>query len=262
MNIKFDSTQNSTYTVATSVYEGPLDLLLRLIEKAELDITKLALAQVTDQYLEHLKIVQERSPDEVSGFLVIAARLIQIKSEALLPRPPQRPEDEEDPGEALARQLREYKRFKMISDILIKRGVDGMHSYIRLAPIPYIEPRVDLADLNVFDLTEAVSFMQSLSAQSSTSPSIENIVTAPRITIRKKINMITKRLRILKQATFQSMLGRTKTRVEIVVTFLAMLELVKRHWVRAQQEQIFGVINLEIDDNWEDDSDYDLEFGE
>ena len=262
MNIKFDSPQMSSYTVATPVYEGPLDLLLQLIEKAELDITKLALAQITDQYLEYLKIVQEHSPDELSGFLVIAARLIQIKSEALLPRPPQRAEDEEDPGEALARQLREYKRFKTISKLLIQRDLDGLHSYIRLAPIPYIEPRVDLADINIHDLMDAVSYLQSISAQRSTSPSIESVVTAPRITIRKKINMITKRLKVLKNASFQSMLGRTRTRVEIVVTFLAMLELVKRHWVRAQQEQIFGEIKLELADNLEDDSDFDLEFGE
>lgn len=262
MNIKIDSPQISTYTVATPVYEGPLDLLLQLIEKAELDITKLALAQVTDQYLEHLKIVQEHSPDEVSGFLVIAARLVQIKSEALLPRPQQRAQDEEDPGEALARQLREYKRFKSISTLLIKRDLDGMHSYIRLAPIPYIEPRVDLADINVNDLLDAVSHLQSISAQSSTDPSIESVVSAPRITIRKKIDLITKRLRVLKHASFQSMLGRTRTRVEIVVTFLAMLELVKRHWVRAQQEQIFGEIKLELADKLEDDNDYDLEFGE
>ena len=262
MNIKIDSPKITTYTVATPVYEGPLDLLLRLIEKAELDITKLALALVTDQYLEHLKIVQERSPDEVSGFLVIAARLVQIKSEALLPRSPQYAEDEEDPGEALARQLREYKRFKKISEMLIKRDLDGMHSYIRLAPIPYIEPRVDLTDINVYDLTEAVTHLQSISAQTSPGPSIESVVTAPRITIRKKISLISKRLKVLKRATFNSMLGRTKTRVEIVVTFLAMLELIKRHWVRAQQEQIFGEINLELADNWEDDNDYDLEFGE
>ena len=262
MNIKFDAPQISTYTVATSVYEGPLDLLLKLIEKAELDITKLALAQVTDQYLEHLKIVQKHSPDEVSGFLVIAARLIQIKSEALLPRPPQRAEDEEDPGEALARQIREYKRFKTISEFLINRDLDGMHSYIRLAPIPYIEPRVDLADINVNDLAEAVSYLHTISGQSSTGPSVESVVIAPRITIRKKINLISKRLKVLKHATFHSMLGRTRTRVEIVVTFLAMLELIKRHWVSAKQEQIFGEIKLEIADNWEDDSDYDLEFGE
>src|SRR5512139_1228723 len=93
--------QISNYTIATPVYEGPLDLLLHLIERAELDITKLSLAKVTDQYLEHLRSMQERRAEEVSAFLVIAARLLQIKSEVLLPRPPTREPGEEDPSEAL-----------------------------------------------------------------------------------------------------------------------------------------------------------------
>ena len=82
--------QLSAYTVTTPVYEGPLDLLLQLIERAELDITRLALAQVTDQYLVHIRALTNLAAEEVSAFLVIASRLIQIKSEALLPRPPSR----------------------------------------------------------------------------------------------------------------------------------------------------------------------------
>ena len=80
--------QTRAYSVAIPVYEGPLDLLLQLIEHAELDITKVALALVTDQYLEHIRSIEENAPEEVSAFLVIAARLLQIKSEVLLPRPP------------------------------------------------------------------------------------------------------------------------------------------------------------------------------
>src|SRR4030065_2960085 len=91
--------QVSNYTIATPVFEGPLDLLLQLIERSELDITKLSLALVTDQFLEYLHGIEIRSPEEVSAFLVIAARLIQIKSEAILPRPPIRMIDEDDPGE-------------------------------------------------------------------------------------------------------------------------------------------------------------------
>jgi segregation and condensation protein A len=114
MKIGFNP-QVGDYKVATPVYEGPLDLLLQLIEHAELDITKLALALVTDQYLSRLRDLQERAAEEVSAFLVIAARLLQIKSEALLPRPPVREAGEEDPGEALARQLLAYKRYKEIA---------------------------------------------------------------------------------------------------------------------------------------------------
>ena len=86
------------YRVDTPIFEGPLDLLLQLIEKAELDITRLALARVTDQFLEYLSHLEQRSAEEVSAFLVIASKLLQIKSEALLPRPTHREEGEEHQG--------------------------------------------------------------------------------------------------------------------------------------------------------------------
>ena len=100
------------YTVHTSVYEGPLDLLLDLIEHAELDITSVSLATVTDQYLASIKNIEQINADEISAFLVIAAKLLQIKSEALLPRPPARPAGEEDIGRSLVDQLKLYKRYK------------------------------------------------------------------------------------------------------------------------------------------------------
>ena len=102
------------YKVQTPVYEGPLDLLLNLIENAELDITAVSLALVTDQYLVYLKSLEELRPDEISAFLVIAAKLVLIKSEALLPRPPVRQPGEEDVGAGLVEQLKQYKRYKAI----------------------------------------------------------------------------------------------------------------------------------------------------
>jgi len=143
MALGITSHQMNTYIVNTPVYEGPLDLLLQLIERAELDITKLALAQVTDQYLEHLHNMQEQTPEEVSAFLVIATKLIQIKSEALLPRPPVREPGEEDIGEALALQLVKYKRYREIADLLARREAAELHTYLRLAPVPKIEGVVD-----------------------------------------------------------------------------------------------------------------------
>jgi segregation and condensation protein A len=110
MELNVAGHQTNGYTVTITVYEGPLDLLLQLIEHAELDITAVALAKVTDQYLAYIHLMQVPA-DEISAFLVVAAKLLQIKSEALLPRPPVREVGEEDPAEALARQLRIYKRF-------------------------------------------------------------------------------------------------------------------------------------------------------
>jgi len=147
MSLGFISNPINTYQVATPVYEGPLDLLLSLIERAELDITKLALAQVTDQYLAYLQNLSQRSAEQVSAFLVIAARLIQIKSEALLPRPPPREPDEEDLGEALARQLLAYKRFKEVANGLAQRQVAGLKTYLSLAPVIKVEGQVDLSGL-------------------------------------------------------------------------------------------------------------------
>jgi segregation and condensation protein A len=105
-------TRGTNYKVHTPVYEGPLDLLLNLIERAELDITALSLAMVTDQYLDYIHGLEQKDADEISAFLVIAARLLQIKSEALLPRPVVREPGEEDLGQSLVDQLRLYKRFK------------------------------------------------------------------------------------------------------------------------------------------------------
>ena len=124
--------QEETYRIRTEVYEGPLDLLLDLIEKAQLDITRLALAQVTDQYLEYLKNLEEHSAADVSAFLVMAARLLQIKSAALLPRPTITAafgEDEEDAGEELARQLILYRRFKQIAHFLDERQQQNLRTF-------------------------------------------------------------------------------------------------------------------------------------
>lgn len=259
MNTGFATHQVSGYKVATTVYEGPLDLLLQLIERAELDITKLALAQVTDQYLAHMSSLADREPDEVSAFLVIATRLLQIKSEALLPRPPARQPEEEDPGEALARQLITYKRFKEIAEILKEREGDGLRTYLRLAPPPKVEARIDLSEVTIADILQAA---RQAFLKADTRQELGTVVTAPRVTIREKISIIVRAIRQGKTTTFRTLLGARRSRLDIVVTFLAMLELVKRHFVQARQETLFGDIALEPSHAWEDDVDFELEFGE
>ncbi|HEY2979571.1 MAG TPA: segregation/condensation protein A, partial [Anaerolineales bacterium] len=120
------------YKVHTPVYEGPMDLLLDLIERAELDITAVSLALVTDQYLNYLHGLDEANPDEISAFLVIAAKLVLIKSEALLPRPPARAPGEEDLGQTLVEQLKLYKRFKEIGGWLMDRQENNLRTYLRV----------------------------------------------------------------------------------------------------------------------------------
>ncbi len=258
MSLGIASYQAPAYTISTPVYEGPLDLLLQLIERAELDITRLALAQVTDQYLEHLRAAQQRAPEEVSAFLVIAARLVQIKSEALLPRPPQREADEEDPGEALVRQLRAYKRYKEIGLWLGERDKRGWRAYLRLAPPPKVEGRLDLQEVGLPELVEAARsvFLQARKSALTT------VVAAPKVTIREKIRLIADTLRRKGRATFRSILGGRRSRVDVVVAFLAILELVKQRFVRASQEGLFGEIAIEPAEAWDEDAEFELEFGE
>jgi segregation and condensation protein A len=247
------------YTVTTPVYEGPLDLLLHLIERAELDITRVALAQVTDQYLAFLEGLQDRTAEDVSAFLVIAARLIQIKSEALLPRPPIRETGEEDPGEALALQLRLYKRFKQVALWLGERDEQGLRTFLRLAAPPRVEARVDLEGVT---LEQLLSAYEDVLNRQELRPGVREVVSRPRVTIRDRIQYITGVIRSRGRATFKTLLRKSRDRVDVVITFLALLELVKRRHVRASQDKLFSDIDLEIAEGWEEDADFELEFEE
>jgi segregation and condensation protein A len=257
MSLSTAGYQISGYLVETSVYEGPLDLLLQLIERAELDITRLSLAQVTDHYLQYIRNLPEKLADEVSAFLVIAARLIQIKSEALLPRPPAREPGEEDPGEALARQLIVYKRYRQIADLLAERDTAGLRTYLRLAPPPKVEGAIDLSGITLDDLVAAA---QTVLGKASNTPSLNSVVGPQRVTIREKITLITAILRQNKHATFRSLLTKNHSRLEIVVTFLAVLELIKRHLIEVAQDGLFGDISIEASDIWQVDQEIETEF--
>jgi segregation and condensation protein A len=253
--------QTEGYRINTALYEGPLDLLLELIERAELDITKLALAQVTDQYLEYMKNMQNRNAAEVSAFLVIAARLLQIKSAALLPRPPALAQTagEEDPGEALAQLLIQYRRFKQIGNWLEERHIHGLHTYLRLdVPTPKIEGKLDLNGLTLLDL---VHVAREIFINKSNLRSLNTVVNLPRITIREKIRYVMEILQRAGKSSFRTML-KNKSRVEIVVTFLALLELVKRHILEAQQSALFEDIQFETIADWDDKEEGELDFQE
>jgi segregation and condensation protein A len=255
--------QTEGYRINTTVYEGPLDLLLDLIEHAELDITRLALAQVTDQYLAYLHNLEDRNPAEVSAFLVIAARLVQIKSSALLPRPPQidRSEDDVDDGEALAQQLIQYRRFKQLSAWLSEQEAANMRTYLRLGtPIPKIDARLDMSEITLEDL--ALLAFQVFIGKADL-PALSRVVSMPRVTIREKIHIILNILRHSGKASFKNLAG-NQNRLDIVITFLAMLELIKRSVINAEQTDLFGDINLlAIGDLGEDQEDQvELEFEE
>jgi segregation and condensation protein A len=254
--------QSETYQVSTDVYSGPLDLLLQLIEKAELDITRLALAQVTDQYLEYMRHLEAKDPSEVSAFLVIAARLVQIKSSALLPRPVLPGiQLEEDPGEELARQLILYKRFKDLSHFFEGQESAGRRTYLRFDTSPHAQlaTKLDIEDLTIEDIVAAAR--EIFSDPNNLAP-LSDVVTFARVTIREKISTILELLKKGGEQSFNQLFEPGKTRIEVVVTFLALLELVKRHMVGASQDHLFGSIQLVPEGDLVSLEDQDLEFVE
>jgi segregation and condensation protein A len=244
------------YNVQTPVYEGPLDLLLNLIERAELDITSVSLAMVTNQYLAYINSLEQINADEISAFLVIAAKLLQIKSEALLPRPPSRV-PEEDAGKSLVDQLKLYKRFKEIGLWLNARESANLRTFLRIAPPPKVEPKLDLSNVTLDKLVTAahIAFAKEKEKQP-----LGVIIAAPRITIREKIDLIAKTLKEVERSTFSALLNPGASRLEVVVTFLALLELIKRYRIAAHQEGLFNDIEIDRMEEWGDDEELELEF--
>lgn len=234
---------DETYQVKLPLFEGPLDLLLHLIERQELDITKISLAQVTDQYLEYISRLEKLHLEILADFLVVAAKLLLIKSQVLLPRPEAQPPDvdEEDPGEALARQLREYKQFKTVAQYLKDRMASGARTFVRIAPPPKLPRQVDLSDVALDDLLAA--WCQTLLAQ----PKDETLpasATEPIITIGDRMALLRRRLARERSITFSNLLAEAHSRLEVIVTFIALLEMFRSREITLRQETLFGEIYI------------------
>ena len=232
----------SNYKITTEVYEGPLDLLLSLIEKAELDITKLSLAKVTQQYLEHLQLMVNRDPVEVSAFLVIATKLVYIKSSILLPTVPEIIPEEEDLGDQLARQLIEYKNFKEKAIWLKTRQETGYKNYYRVTAPPKINEKLDLSDIHVYDLVEV---LLNLYFQNENTTPMSDVVAISAITIKNRISSLIRLFQNKQKYSLKELLPNHFTRLDLVVTFLALLELIKNHSLSASQMNLFDDISFE-----------------
>lgn len=243
-------TLGAAYAVSLPAFEGPLDLLLHLIENQELDISAISLMTVTDQYLRTLGQLEEIEPGALADFLVVASRLLYIKSFSLLPKP--RPageeEDEEASGEALVRQLLEYRRFKELAAHLRGREEQGLRVYVRTAPRPTVERRLDLSNLDIERLHAALRrVLQRLPAE----PPMPRVKTYP-ITVAEQVENVRAaiRERIAARGSaagaidFVELLGEQQTRLGVIVTFLAVLELVKQGELELFQATTFGAILL------------------
>lgn len=250
--------QSDSYEITTEIYSGPLELLLELIQKAELDINKLALAKVTDQFLAYIEANRTADPDYLSEFLIIAAKLVQIKSESLLPRPPVKQEEEEDLGETLARQLLIYREIKKSTKWLSERLNKDFRSYQHIPETYPVNVQLDLTGLSITDLILA---LENLATRQ---PVLQDnaVINIPRITLKNKVESIVHILRQEKQTSFSAILGDSTDRLQAIVVFLAILELVKQHLIKTDQISNFGDIVLFPEDDLFETDETELEINE
>ncbi|MBI4787482.1 MAG: segregation/condensation protein A [Chloroflexi bacterium] len=230
------------YSFRLPDFEGPLDLLLHLIEHRELDITRVSLGAVADQYLELISRPGAIELAALADYLIIAAKLILIKSRLLLPQPETpAPDGEEDMGEQLARQLRDYKLFKQAALFLRERERQGLRAYPRFAPPPRPQPTAwKLEGVTADDLANA---LQRALRIRPTLP--QGTLTVPlSVSIDQQIHAIAQLTRARVPVHFSRLLERATSRIEVIVTFLAVLELIKRREISARQEMLFGEIIL------------------
>ncbi|HXV81296.1 MAG TPA: segregation/condensation protein A [Candidatus Binatia bacterium] len=231
-----------TTRVQLEIFEGPLDLLLHLIKKNEVSITDIPIATITEQYLATLEVMQSLNLDVAGEFLVMAATLIHIKSRMLLPIPDEEDDEEEgeDPRAELVRRLLEYQRFKDAADQLEQREILTRDVFVRSAAPAEEVPVPGFRELSVFELLLALKRVLDRLPKDAV-----HEVTLEKITVREKMSLLLDRLRHGGKILFDSLFAEVKSRMEVVVTFLAMLELVKIQAIRIFQEEAAGPIQLE-----------------
>lgn len=235
---------DKAYKVELEIFEGPLDLLLYLIKKDEIDIYDIPIEQITRKYLEYIELMRMLDINIAGEFLVMAATLVYIKSKMLLP-PEERPEEEEeeeiDPRLDLVKQLLEYKRFKSAAGYLHEKEKLQEKIFTRHTPANIVKtPEMFLSDISIFDLIGA--FKQALvKVESVAWPEIAE----DKFTVSDKIDEVKERLKKENTFSLTKLFDAMKTRTEVVVTFLALLELIRLKIVRVTQKELFGEIVVE-----------------
>jgi segregation and condensation protein A len=236
----------SDYRVKLEVFEGPLDLLLYLIKKEEVDIYDIPIETITNQYMEYLSLMQLLNLEVAGEFLVMAATLMYIKSRMLLPADQQVTDSEEEGGDdprwELIRQLVEYKKFKDAALQLSQREEEQSNVFARHgdAGIELDASKAPLAEVNIFDLINAFSdVLKKASARDDF-----HEITEEKFTVSDKIEEILYTLRDRMEMLFSEVFGQASSRTEIVVTFLALLELIRLKRLKVRQDQAFGEIRV------------------
>ena len=236
--------QAEEYKVKLEVFEGPLDLLLYLIKKNELDIQNIPMELVTRQYIEHLEGMDFRDLNQAGDFLVMAATLMMIKSRMLLPAEerPEEEEEEEDPRWDLVRQLVEYKKFKDTAMLLGGMEAERADIFGRDLGEAVLGKDTEMAlrDVGLYDLINAFS-----EALKKVKEEDLREIFAERFTVAEKMESLGTRLQREKRFSLTALLDTMKSRSEIVCAFLALLELIRLRRARAVQSETYGEIMLE-----------------
>lgn len=239
----------SDYKVQLEVFEGPLDLLLHLIKKNEVDIYHIPIAKITSQYMEYLDLMKMVIPDVAGEFVVMGATLMYIKSRMLLPQDqqvidPDAAADELDPRWDLIRQLVEYKKFKEAAEQLHHKALIQEQVYARhQTSLGFETPPEDaslIGDVSIFDLLNA--FNRALKRTENAEDLRE--IFEDRFTVTDKIDFILKLTTVEDKTTFTKLFEGMASRTEIIVTFLALLELIKLKQIRVAQSESFGEIDI------------------
>jgi len=234
-----------TYKVKLEIFEGPLDLLLYLIRKNEIDIYDIHIITITQQYLEYLDLMKALNLEIAGEFLVMAATLMHIKSRSLLPNQDDESAEEQgpDPLEELRRQLIEYQQYRDAALVLKDKDILEKDVFTR----SYFEERnlklgdsAELGDLNLFDLLSALKTVLNKTGNSEALMQL----TAEQISVKDKIAWILEMLKDKKSLTFDSLFKDLCSKIEIVSTFLALLELIRLQAVKVLQQTLFGTIHI------------------
>jgi len=251
-----NGTSNGAFQVRLEVFEGPLDLLLKLIEKRQLDISKVALAEVTDAFLHFLEAHPDMPPAPLASFVWVASKLILIKSQVLLPRPPVPPseDEEEDPGDELVRRLEAYKRVKDAAKWLRAREAAGLRSYERTAPLEMPGSKPDPSEMGTglegVTLAKLIKLVQRrMQLEMPVVPPRGTPLRGHTVTVAEKVTHLRSRLSHLKEGGriplgSEFMQAAMISRTHVVVLFMAVLEIVRRKYGSAEQDELFGEIWL------------------
>ncbi len=228
--------------LALPIFRGPLDLLLHLIEKSELDITEVSLQQVTEQYLGHLRSQEQIDLGALAEFIGVGARLLLLKSRALLPRDPEEQvEDDEEESDVrqLIEALREYRRFKHAAEFLREREV-GHGSYRREVPPPEVPLPTGLDTVTLSSLVDVIREVLDRMPEEEEQPEIKR----EPVRLRDRMRSLVDTLQQHGKTSFRTLIQSATSRTMVIVDFMAVLELIKQRYLAARQSDAFGDIEL------------------